>query len=48
MANKDKGGTKQGKTAASRSLKEKRAAKKAKSKGKGGDGGGSSFQITGG
>ena len=47
MGNKDKGGGKSGKTAASKSLKEKRAAKKAKAKGKGGDGG-SSFQITGG
>ncbi len=47
MANKDKGGSKGDKTAASRSLKEKRAAKKAKGKGKGGDSGGSSFQITG-
>jgi len=47
MANKDKGGGKSNKTAASRSLKEKRAAKKAKGKGKGGDSGGSSFQITG-
>jgi hypothetical protein len=33
MASKDKGGAKSSKTAASRSLKEKRAAKKAKSKG---------------
>jgi hypothetical protein len=33
MASKDKGGAKSSKTAASRSLKEKRAAKKAKNKG---------------
>lgn len=46
MANKDKGG-KSAKTAASRSLKEKRAAKKSKGKGGKSDSGGSSFQITG-
>lgn len=39
MAGKDKGGGKTSKTAASRTLKEKRAAKKAKAKG---DGSGSS------
>jgi hypothetical protein len=33
MANKDKGGSKSSKTAASRSLKEKRQAKKAKAAG---------------
>ena len=36
MANKDKGGSKSSKTAASRSLKEKRQAKKAKANRSGG------------
>jgi hypothetical protein len=35
MANKDKGGSKSSKTAASKTLKEKRAAKKAKASGTG-------------